>query len=99
MLKTESLQCCIHRPDDGRGGVMGIQGGGAGGSQFLRRKQRLQSLPFGFPLFVPWIKDLRQASPPDVAHENRPLVGRHWSSRGFCRKEQFNRGEIIVALP
>src|ERR1019366_5187386 len=34
-LKTKPLRCLIHGADDNRRGVMGVEGGGAGGTVFL----------------------------------------------------------------
>ena len=59
----------IHGPDDGFRSVMRILGGTAGGSIISRRKNPLQLPIFCRPLLILRIKDLRQATPADKAHQ------------------------------
>lgn len=96
--KAELLQQRIHRTNDHGRGVVGVQGGGTGGVQFVRREQRLQAFAFGFPTLVVRVKDLWQPAPTDVADEGALVlvVGRH--AFAFECEPQFNRGEVGVAL-
>ena len=96
--EPEPLQRRVHGPDDDRRGVMGVEGGGAGGVQFLWAEELLQPLPFSLPLVVPGIEDLGQPAPADVTDQHALLVVRRCAALGLNPLQQFDGSEVVLAI-
>ena len=74
---ADSLIDCL----DNRGaGVMGVEGGGAGGGVFFRGKCGVQLCKFVFPVILAFIKSIRKAAPADIFGENVLFFGRGLSA-------------------
>ena len=98
LLKPETLKRVIHRPDDQRCGVMGVESAGAGRFQFFGGQQFLQPLALFGPFLVQGIKDLGQSAPANISDESALFFVRGGSCLCFEAFEQFDRREIVAAF-
>ena len=96
--EAEALQQGINRADDDRGGIMGVERRGPGRVEFVGREYPLQALALLGPLLVPYVEDLRQAAPADVAHQHALFVVRRLTRFGFESLEQLDGGKVLTAL-
>ena len=74
------LYCIVNGVDNGGAGVVGVEGGGAGGGVFLRGKCGVQLCKFVFPVILAFIKSVRKTAPTDVFGENVLFFGRGLSA-------------------
>jgi len=91
-FETEPPGGLIHRADDRGRGVMGVQGGGAGGTVFFVRKNSRKLDLFLAPVGVVHVEYLWQPAPADVFDQHRffflgrgPFLGVELSQRFDCR--------------
>jgi len=98
VCKAQTFQQRVDRANDERGGVVGVEGGGAGGFEFVGREQLFESLPLLLPLVVPCVEDLWQATPANEPHQDALFrVGRR-PAFGFEPLEQFDGGKVVQVL-
>ena len=79
-LEAHVLHRVVNGADNGGTGVVGVEGGGAGGGVFLRGKCGVQLCKFVFPVILAFIKSVRKAAPADVFGENVLFFGRGLSA-------------------
>ena len=65
-LKTKTLGRLIHGADDDGRSVVGVDGGGAGGTVFLVRQHFRESDLFVVPACAVHVKHLRHGTPADI---------------------------------
>ena len=68
-VKAEPLGGAIHRADDGRRGVMGVEGGGAGGTMFFIGQDFRKLDLLLAPVRAVHVEDLGHRAPADVFDE------------------------------
>ena len=93
--KTKPAQRGIHGLDDHRRGVVGVEGGGAGGFQFLGREQLLQPLALLRPLVIPGIENLGQSAPADIADQHALLRRCGAAVVSFDALEQLDGRQVV----
>lgn len=96
--KAETLQGSIHRLDDRRCRVVGVECGGSGTSKLGIREQLPKLDAFAFPLGIALIEHLRQAAPADVPDQHRPLLVRGVASLSIEALEQSEGREVVATL-
>ena len=79
-LEAHILHRVVDGADNGGAGVVGVEGGGAGGGVFFRGKCGVQLCKFVFPVILAFIKSVRKAAPADVFGENVLFFGRGLSA-------------------
>ena len=91
-FETEPPGGLIHRADDCRRGVMGVQGGGTGGTMLLIGQNFRKLDLFLVPVGVVHVEHLRQPAPTDVFDQHRffflgrgPFFGVELLQRFDCR--------------
>ena len=98
VLEAESLQRRIHHANDGRGGVVRVERGGARGIEFLGRQQLFQLLPLLRPRLIASVEDLRQAAPAHVTHQHPLLLLARRTVLRFDLFEKNNGREVVATL-
>ena len=96
--EAETPQRGINRLDDHGCGVMGVEGGGAGRIEFIRREQRFESSTLLSPLLVPGIENLWQSPPTDETHQHALLRLARRARFGLQLLEQLDGGQVVPAL-
>ncbi len=97
-LKSKSLGRLVHGPNDHRGGVVRVEGGGASGTVFLVGQDFGKLNLLLAPARIIHIEDLGHGPPADIFDQRRLLIGRRWSVLGIQRAQNFNRTEILLEL-
>ena len=79
-LEAHILHRVVDGADNGGAGVVGVEGGGAGGGVFFRGKCGVQLCKFVFPVILAFIKSVRKPAPADIFGENVLFFGRGLSA-------------------
>ena len=97
-FETEPFGGAIHRADDGRRGVMGVEGGGAGGTMFFVRKNfRKPELLFA-PVGVVHVEHLGHRAPADVFYKRGFFLRRRRSFLGIELPQRFDCRDVLLEL-
>ena len=93
-LKPNRPAALIHRADDSRRSVMGVQGGGAGGTVFLIGQNFRKLDLLLVPVRVVHVEHLGQPAPADIFDQHGFfLLGRR-PFLGIERSQRLNRGKV-----
>ena len=97
-VEAEPLGGAIHRADDGRRGVMGVEGGGAGGTMlFIGQDFRKLDLLLA-PVRAVHVEDLGHRAPADVFDERGFFLVCGRAFLGIQRPQRFDRLEVLLKL-
>ncbi len=97
-LESEPLGGAIHRADDGRRGVMGVEGGGAGGTVFFVRKNFRKPELLLAPVGVVHVEHLGHRAPADVFYERGFFLRRRRSFLGIELPQRFDCRDVLLKL-
>ena len=93
-LEAHFAQSVIHCLDNGRAGIVGVQGGAARRRIFLVRQKAFELLIFLLPACIFGIKCLRQTAPADVSGEDFLLVRARLPALRFNLLERLDGGNV-----
>lgn len=96
-LKAQVFQALIYALYDRLGGVVGILGGAAGLTVFLKGQELPQFGGFRFPGCIFRIEDLGEAAPADITHQG--LLIFRGGERGAAFPEPLEGGEGLDIVP
>ena len=94
-LKTKPLRGLIHGADDHRRGVMGVEGGGAGGTVFLVGQDFRKLDLFLVPVRAVHVKHLGHRTPADIFDQQSFFVRGSRTIFGIKRPQDFDGLEIL----
>ena len=95
-LEAEAPGGAIHRADDGRRGVMGVEGGGAGGAVFFVRKNFRKPELLLAPVGVVHVEHLGHRAPADVFYERGFFLRRRRSFLGIELPQRFDCRDVFL---
>ena len=96
--EPEPFERGIHRADDRRRGVVGVQRGRPRRSELFRVEELLESLSLGFPFVVSFVEHLGESTPTDVTDERALFGFGGGSAFGFETFQQLDGREVRRAL-
>ena len=97
-FEAEPLGGAIHRADDGRRGVMGVEGGGAGGTMFFVRKDFRKPELLLAPVGVVHVEHLGHRAPADVFYERGFFLRRRRAFLGIELPQRFDCRDVLLKL-
>ena len=97
-FETEPPGGLIHRADDRGCGIMGVQGGGAGGTVFFVRKDFRKLDLFLVPVGVVHVEYLGQPAPTDVFDQHGFFLLGRGPLLGIELSQRFNGRDVSLKL-